>query len=303
MRIGYPCINRSIGCTASRTFRLASYTEERMRETVHGNLACLEKTLAYNKMHGMLFFRITSDLVPFASHPVCTFPWQDEFAGEFEHIGDYLRRHQFRISMHPDQFVLLNALDKEVFQRSIADLEYQVQVLDRMGLDRSAKVQVHVGGVYGDKPASIDRFVKQYDLLDTTIRDRLVIENDERLYTLRDCLAIHERTGIPVIADTFHHSLYNNGEQFTTLLDPVRKTWRAHDGIPMVDYSSQEPGKRVGAHALHIVTEEFRQFLRESSPADFDIMLEIKDKEKSARAALGIARDDPRLVTGVPGDA
>jgi len=303
MRIGYPCINRSIGCTASRTFRLASYTEERMRDTVNGNLACLEKILAYNVRHGMLFFRITSDLVPFASHPVCTFPWQDEFAGVFEKTGEYIRQHGFRISLHPDQFVLLNAPDKGVLQRSIDDLGYQVQLLDLMGLDRSAKVQVHVGGVYGDKPAAIDRFVKQYDLLDTTIRDRLVIENDERLYTLSDCLAIHERTGIPVITDTFHHSLYNTGEQFTALLDPVRKTWKARDGIPMIDYSSQEPGKRVGAHALHIVAEEFRQFLRETCPADFDIMLEIKDKETSALAALGIAQDDPRLVTGVPGDA
>ena len=303
MRIGYPCINRSIGCTASRTFRLASYTEERMRDTVNGNLACLEKILAYNVRHGMLFFRITSDLVPFASHPVCTFPWQDEFAGVFEKTGEYIRQHGFRISLHPDQFVLLNAPDTGILQRSIADLGYQVQLLDLMGLDRSAKVQVHVGGVYGDKPAAIDRFVKQYDLLDTTIRNRLVIENDERLYTLSDCLAIHELTGIPVIADTFHHSLYNTGEQFTALLDPVRKTWKAHDGIPMIDYSSQEPGKRVGAHALHIVAEDFRQFLRETRPADFDIMLEIKDKETSALAALGIAQDDPRLVTGVPGDA
>ena len=303
MRIGYPCINRSIDCTASRTFRLASYTEERMRETVFGNLSCLEKILAYNVSHGMLFFRITSDLVPFASHPVCTFPWQEEFAGVFEKTGDSIRHHGFRISMHPDQFVLLNAPDTGILQRSIADLVYQVQVLDLMRLDRSAKVQVHVGGVYGDKHAAIDRFVKQYDLLDTAIRDRLVIENDERSYALSDCLAIHERTGIPVIADTFHHSLYNTGEQFTALLDTVRKTWKTHDGIPMIDYSSQEPGKRAGAHAMHIVAEDFRQFLKETLPADFDLMLEIKDKEKSARAALGIARDDPRLVTGVPGDA
>jgi len=303
MRIGYPCINRSIDCTASRTFRLASYTEERMRETVFGNLSCLEKILAYNVSHGMLFFRITSDLVPFASHPVCTFPWQEEFAGVFEKTGDSIRHHGFRISMHPDQFVLLNAPDTGILQRSIADLEYQVQVLDLMRLDRSAKVQVHVGGVYGDKHAAIDRFVKQYELLDTAIRDRLVIENDERSYALSDCLAIHERTGIPIIADTFHHSLYNTGEQFTALLDTVRKTWKTHDGIPMIDYSSQEPGKRAGAHAMHIVAEDFRQFLKETLPADFDLMLEIKDKEKSARAALGIARDDPRLVTGVPGDA
>ncbi len=303
MHIGYPCINRSIGCTASRTFRLASCTEERMRNTVQENLSCLSRILAYNVRHGMLFFRITSDLVPFASHPVCTFPWQEEYAGEFEKIGDYIRQYGFRISMHPDQFVLLNAPDKGVLQRSIDDLEYQVQVLDLMRLDPSAKVQVHVGGVYGDKPAGIDRFVKQYDLLDTAIRDRLVIENDERLYTLSDCLAIHERTGIPVIADAFHHFLLNNGKQFTTLLNPVRKTWKAHDGIPMVDYSSQEPGKRVGAHVQHIVAEDFRQFLKETRPVDFDIMLEIKDKEKSALAALALARDNPRLVTGDPGDA
>jgi len=303
MRIGYACINRSIGCTASRTFRLASYTEERIRDTVNGNLACLEKILTYNTLHGLLFFRITSDLVPFASHPVCTYPWQEEFVGEFEKIGEYIRQQGFRISMHPDQFVLLNAPDKGVLQRSIDDLVYHVQVLDLMGLEPSAKVQVHVGGVYGDKAAGIDRFVNQYDLLDMALRDRLVIENDERLYTLSDCLAIHERTGIPVIADTFHHFLYNNGEQFTSLLDPVRKTWKANDGIPMIDYSSQEPGKRVGAHAMHIVTEDFRQFLKETLPADFDIMLEIKDKEKSALAALGIARDDPRLASGDMGDA
>jgi UV DNA damage endonuclease len=251
----------------------------------------------------MLFFRITSDFVPFASHPVCTFPWQEEFFGVFEKIGAYIRQHGFRISMHPDQFVLLNAPDKGVLQRSIDTLKYQVQVLDLMGPDHPAKVQVHVGGVYGDKPAAIDRFVKQYDLLDTALRDRLVIENDERPYTLSDCLAIHERTGIPVIADAFHHTLLNNGERFFSLPDPVRKTWQAPDGIPMVDYSSQEPGRRVGAHAMHIVAEDFRQFLKETLPADLDLMPGIRDKEKSALAALALARDDPRLITGDPGDA
>jgi UV DNA damage endonuclease len=303
MRIGYPCINRSIGCTASRTFRLASYNEVRMGETIAGNLTCLEKILAFNVHHGLLFFRITSDLVPFASHPVCTFPWQEEFAEELEKIGAHIRHRGFRISMHPDQFVLINATDKRILQRSIADLTYQVQVLDLMGLDSSAKVQVHVGGMYGDKQAAIERFLKQYDLLDPAIKERLVIENDERLYTLRDCLAIHERSGIPVIADAFHHSLLNNGESFLSFLTHLRKTWKGKDGIPMIDYSSQEPGRRFGAHATHIVEEDFRQFITETMPADFDIMLEIKDKEKSALAALGIARDDPRLVTGGLGDA
>lgn len=297
MRIGYPCINRSIGCTASHTFRLASYTGERLEKTVKENLACLKKTLQYNCEHGLLFFRITSDMVPFASHPVCTFPWQEHFAEEFQQIGKFIRQHGFRISMHPDQFVLLNAPDPGVFQRSIADLEYQTKVLDLMGLDTTAKVQIHVGGVYGDKPASMDRFTESYELLDTAIKNRLVIENDERLYTISDCLAIHKRTGIPVIADSFHHSLLNHGEGFSDLLKPLRATWKAHDGIPMVDYSSQEQGRRMGAHAEHIVPDEFEQFLNETRMADFDIMLEIKDKEKSALLALDIARNDPRLVS------
>ena len=83
MRIGYPCINRSIGCAASRSFRLSSYTDNRLRDTVRENLTCLAKILAYNEKHHLLFFRVTSDLVPFASHPVCTFRWQKYFSDVF----------------------------------------------------------------------------------------------------------------------------------------------------------------------------------------------------------------------------
>jgi UV DNA damage endonuclease len=176
-----------------------------------------------------------------------------------------------------------------------------VQVLDLMGLDSSAKVQIHVGGVYGDKRASTDRFMKQYNLLDPSVTRRLVIEYDERLYAIHDCLTISEQTGIPVIMDSFHHSILNNGEGFADLLSPVRQTWTESDGIPMVDYSSQETGKRVGAHAEHIVADDFRQFLAVTRDSDFDIMLEIKDKERSALDALRIARSDPRLVLHDPG--
>lgn len=297
MRIGYPCINRSIGCTASKTFRLASYSDERLRDTVSANLSCLKKILTYNVEHGLLFLRITSDLVPFASHEVCTFPWQEEFADKFHELGHFCRKNGFRISMHPDQFVLLNTPDDGVLSRSIKDLEYQVSILDLMGLDRTAKVQIHVGGVYGDKAASMDRFVKTYATLDESIKARLVIENDERLYSFADCAAIHQRTGIPVIFDTFHHSLLNHGEPLGVALSTQQKTWKKHDGLPMIDYSSQQAGKRSGAHAEHIVPEMFSEFLTSSQPHDFDLMLEIKDKEKSACIAIDLAAGDTRLVT------
>jgi len=262
---------------------------------VKANLDCLFKILSYNAAHGILFFRITSDMVPFASHPVCTFSWQKHFAEEFRIIGDFIRFHRFRISMHPDQFVLLNAPDEGVLERSVADLVYQAQVLDLMGLDDSAKLQIHLGGVYRNKTASMERFIENYEQLDDAIRRRLVIENDERLYTISDCLAIHERTGIPVLFDVFHHALYNNNECMVDLLEPVRASWKKTDGLPMVDYSSQQPGKRPGAHAEHINPEDFRLFLQSSKPFDIDVMLEIKDKEKSAELALSIAHNDSRL--------
>ena len=298
MRIGYPCINRSIGCSPSRTFRLASYSDERVRDTVKANLVCLLKILSYNVDHGLLFFRITSDMIPFASHPVCAVPWRKDFTDEFQRIGEYARNHRFRISMHPDQFVLLNALDTGVLERSIADLRYQSQVLDLLGLDDTAKLQIHAGGEYRNKTASMERFIKNYERLDETIRRRLVIENDERLYTISDCLTIHERTGIPVLLDIFHHAINNNNENTVDILGPVCATWKKSDGIPMVDYSTQQQGKRAGAHAVTIDQRDFRSFLRISMPYDFDIMLEIKDKEKSALSALILAQNDPRLYNG-----
>ncbi|MGA2160591.1 MAG: UV DNA damage repair endonuclease UvsE [Methanoregula sp.] len=299
MRIGYPCINRSIGCTPSKTFRLASYSDDRIRNTVQANLSCLEKILEYNVQKGLLFLRITSDLVPFASHPVCRFPWQEHFLSVFASLGRYIRDHRFRISLHPDQFVLINTPDPDVLSRSTDELIYHAELIGLMGLDTTAKIQIHVGGVYGDKPASIERFIHAYDDLDERIRRHLVIENDARLYSAADCLAISDRTGIPVLFDVFHHAVNNNGEPVREILDPVAKTWANNDGLPMVDYSSQQTGKRPGAHAEHIDPVDFKRFLKETAAHDLDIMLEIKDKEKSAMAALSAARNDPRLITGL----
>jgi UV DNA damage endonuclease len=244
----------------------------------------------------MMFFRITSDLIPFASHPVCTFPWQEHFRPELETLGHFIRETGMRISMHPDQFVVLNSPDPAIVRKSIAELAYHAAVLDGMGLDRSAKIQIHTGGVYGDKEKSILRFSRNYGQLDVAIRNRLVIENDDRSYTAADCLEVHAITGIPVIFDCFHDSVNPSSDPQGALLPRLFATWKTSDGIPMADYSSQQVGKRRGAHAEHIDPEDFQRFLDETRPFDLDIMLEIKDKEKSTREAIAIARMDPRYT-------
>jgi UV DNA damage endonuclease len=234
----------------------------------------------------MMFFRITSDLIPFASHEVCTFKWQDVFAETFGEIGQFIRDKKFRISMHPDQFVLINAQEERIVQSSIRELSYHADVLDLLGLDRTAKIQIHVGGVYGDKSQSIERFITRYITLPKNITKRLVIENDERLYNLDDCMEIHRHTAIPVLFDSFHFSCYNSGVPLRDALQAASETWAESDGIPMVDYSSQQKGKKQGAHTHSIDMKDFRKFLKETDGFDFDIMLEIKDKERSALKAL-----------------
>jgi UV DNA damage endonuclease len=296
VKIGYPCINRSIGCSANRTFRLASYSRERLAETVAGNLACLARILSFNRENGILFFRITSDLVPFASHPVMDFPWQDRFMEEFRTIGRAIRDAGIRISMHPDQFVLINAQDAGIVDRSIAELRYHAEILDLMELDTTAKIQIHIGGVYGDREGSIRRFVDHAAELPGEVFRRLVIENDDLRFPLGDCLRVHGETGLPVLFDAFHHELLNRGEPLARALGLAAGTWGKSDGIPLVDYSSQEMGKRRGTHAATLDPQLFGGFLRDSWPHDMDIMLEIKDKERSALAALAIAGDEPRLV-------
>jgi UV DNA damage endonuclease len=295
MKIGYPCINLTVDCQGNKTFRIKSYSEEKIIETVENNLRCLIEILKFNVKHDLYFFRISSDLVPFASHPNCGFKWEKHFAGEFKYIGDLIRQNEIRISMHPDQFTLINSPDRKIYGRSVSELLYHSKVLDCMGLDLSAKIQIHIGGVYGDKNKSMERFVRRYEKLDTSIRGRLVIENDDRSYSLRDCICIFKETGIPILFDVFHHEIFNSGETLEEAFKLFERTWRMNDGIPMVDYSSQGDGQRIGRHVRSIDIGKFRNFMVETRPFDFDVMLEIKDKERSAIVAVKVALSDGRF--------
>jgi UV DNA damage endonuclease len=223
-------------------------------------------------------------------------PWQQRFADEFAAIGEFISDRRIRISMHPDQYVIPSSPDAGVRERSAAELRYHAEVLDLLGCGQDAKCQIHLGGAYGDRNTAIDRFVETYAELDDAVRSRLVIENDDRIFSVADCLRVSERTGIPVLVDSFHHAILGGGESVGDCLARTQGTWRRADGVPMVDYASQATGKRPGAHAATIDPADFERFLAASSPFDIDVMLEIKDKEASALVATEYAASDPRFV-------
>ncbi len=194
--------------------------------------------------------------------------------------------------MHPDQFVLINSTNEKVTQSSIRELQYHCDILDAMCLDQSAKIQIHVRGAYGEKTSSINTFIRRYDaFLSESIKERLVIENDDHLFGLDDCMIIHQQTSMPIVFDNFHHERFGDGKSLGDSIKKSNSTWKkAKDGPPIMDYSSQQLGERKGKHADTIDISLFKRFVLTVKDSDADIMLEIKDKERSALKAFEIIK-------------
>jgi UV DNA damage endonuclease len=297
MRIGYPCKNLALKNINSTTFRIKSYSEKRFKETVKNNLNHLQKILEFNLNNNILFFRLSSDIIPFASHPICKVDWRDIFKKDLEKIGDYINKNNMRISMHPDQFVILNSKNDIVIENSIRELQYHADLLESMKMPLDAKIQIHVGGIYDNKSFAKKRFIKTFKNLEENLKNRIIIENDDRLYPLKDCIEINNQTGIPIVFDIFHHECLNNKESTTDALISAANTWKySFDGFPIIDYSSQSIGERKGKHAKTLNKSHFiysynqiKKINRDYS-IDFDIMLEIKDKENSTFLALDFTK-------------
>jgi UV DNA damage endonuclease len=122
----------------------------------------------------------------------------------------------------------------------------------------------------GDE-ASFEVLVKKY----------LTIENDDRSYSVKDCLEISKETGIPVTFDNLHHELNNNGETVSDALRLCTKTWKQKDGVISVHYSNQSKSKRVGAHSYSLDKRRFKKFVDETSGVKKDIIFEIKGKQQA----------------------
>ena len=174
MKIGYACI-----CLDPRfhfeTCIQKFATESRLRSIIRANLTTMQKLLEYNAGHSIRMYRLSSDLIPFGSSPVNTVPWLQEFAAQFQSLGDYVRKHGMRVSLHPGQYCVINSPREDVVERSIDELWYHASILEAMGLDATHKMVLHVGGIYGDKQEAMQRFASVYKRLDPIIQKHLII--------------------------------------------------------------------------------------------------------------------------------
>jgi len=285
LKIGYACLTVGVLNTQLRTCRKANATKDRLRQLIQNNLNALETMIDYNHREGIRLYRISSDLIPFGSDlSTNTIDWEQEFQEDFKRIGEKIKKYNQRVSMHPGQYTVINSPKQYVVERSFLDLEYHTKVLEALGTNQEHKIVLHIGGVYEDKKKAIARFISAYQQLSPSIKKRLIIENDDRLYTIQDVLYISEQTGAPVVYDNLHHQANHQIDEKSDAywIEQAQKTWKKEDGIPKVHYFQQRKGARIGAHTKTIYIKRFMEYFESIQHLDVDIMLEVKDKNLSA---------------------
>jgi len=261
-------------------------------------LGYLDAIFDYLHQAEIRMYRISSDIAPYATHPdLPQFHHQLEAClPELERLGAKARRFDLRLSMHPAQYIVLNSPDERIAQASIRDFVFHADFLDALGCGPEAKIVTHVGGVYGDRAAAMERFVARYEQLPEHVRMRLVLENDETSYSVPDVLSIHERTSIPVVFDILHHRVLDpSGIDAVDAARLCFATWPEAQ-TPKMHYSTQRtaereigrPGKdgaiktapaKPGQHDDWIDGDDFTTFLGEIGNLSFDAMLEAKQKD------------------------
>ncbi len=285
--LGYACINRSLDKTTGRTFRLANLSREKVREIGGANLDALYEILRWNVSRDLRFFRISSGVIPFASHVAFDLDWQTMFAPKLDRIRAYVEQESLRLTLHPGQYTVLTSPNSEVVDRAIAELDYQAAFLDAVDPWQST-MTLHIGGAYGDREAAKDRFAEAFERLTASSKNRLALENDDTTYGTDEVLDFAQRIGVPMIFDYFHHTIFPgaDNEGLTEKIEAITETWSdrlPNAGVPKFHLSSAREGGRRTAHADLLEESDLLRFLAIMSdvPSDapFDVMVEAKEKE------------------------
>ncbi|POS88088.1 UV-endonuclease UvdE [Erysiphe pulchra] len=324
-RLGYACLNTYLRDTfpsifSSRTCRIASIIEHRYplanpNKAEHAtknrpdksktpsfesgqrfvealglaNVRDIPKMLRWNHKYGIKFMRLSSEMFPFASHAEYGYklaPFASEALAE---AGKVIVELGHRVSTHPGQFTQLGSPRQEVIASAIRDLEYHDELLTLLKLPKQqnadAVMIIHMGGTFGDKTATLERFRKNYKKLSKSIKQRLVLENDDVSWTVHDLLPVCEELNIPLCLDFHHHNINFSSNHLRegtldimSLFPRIKATWtqksirqKMHYSEPCTDAITARQRRKHNARPNSLPP----------CPNDMDLMIEAKDKEQA----------------------
>jgi UV DNA damage endonuclease len=301
MNIGYACINMQLSypqkyggkergvkpITTGRSMIKRTFLSKGVdyaSELTLANAMDLDKIMDWNILNGYNFFRITSGLAPWKSE----YEWDD--LKDIEQIRMYLhsagvkaKTHNLRITSHPGPFNVLTSPHPHVVDNCVDELTDHGKVFDMMGLSRTPynKINIHIGGAYGDKESAMERFCVNFERLPDSVKSRLTVENDDKasMYSVKDLYeGVYKRIGIPIVFDYHHHKFCTGDLSEQQALEMAISTW-PDDITPATHYSESRRDEqkdetiRVQAHSDYVYDKI------ETYGNEIDVMVEAKHKE------------------------
>ncbi len=293
IRLGLCCIfrNEPIKFRRATAKHLAKFSQgerrKRLSEICLSNAEKLMKAVVFCHENGIGDFRINSQILPLKTHPEVGYDIRDLEYGEgivkrFKACGRFVKKNGIRLTFHPDQFIVLSSPHRDVVARSVADLTYQAEVAGWVNAD---VINVHAGGVYGDKEAALERLRRQVEQLPDPVKRRFTLENDDRSYSPRDLLPVCEKLKIPMVYDVHHHRCLPDGMGIEKATERALETWNRE---PLFHISSPKNGwhdPNPTPHADYIDIDDFP-----SMWFSLDITVEVEAKAKEL-AVLKLKRE------------
>jgi len=309
MNMGYACINMQLSypqkyggkekgiepITTGRSMIKRTFQTKGLdyaSELTLKNVKDLNGIISWNVLNGYDFYRMSSGLAPWKTE----YDWEDlkdidSIRRWFHSAGTMAKTHNVRLTSNPGPYNVLVSPKEEVVENCIKDLTIHGDEFDMMGLSRTPynKINIHLGGAYGDKEASMKRFVKNFPRLPESVRSRLTLENDDKasMYSVKDLYeGIYKKIGVPIVFDYHHHKFCTGGMSEQEALEMALSTWG--DIKPVTHYSESRRDEqkdetiRVQAHSDYVYDKI------EMYGNDFDIMVEAKAKELAVDRYLKI---------------
>jgi UV DNA damage endonuclease len=301
MRFGLCClfINEPVSFRTTTAKALSTLgREDQLRKLsgiCHHNTGNLLLALEAVQRLGIGAFRIMSPLFPRMTHPDVGYRLQELPDGNLialvlEEVRSFAMSNDIRLSFHPDQFVVLSSPHSNVVANSIQELEYQAQLAKAVGAD---VINIHAGGVYGDKAAALQRFCQVFPGLPNSVKSRLTLENDDVSYTVRDLLPVCELLSIPLVYDVHHHRCNPDGLSVEEATRLAGESWHrvgreqyCHLSSPKAGWGGDKPRP----HADYIDPTDFPDCWR---GCEMTVDIEAKSKE------LAVVRLMKELMNGV----
>lgn len=286
VRLGYVALSKALDdVTTSSTITYTNYINKnynasKLLEITKGNLEALNEIIKYNIKNNFHFYRLTSKLVPLATHNKVSFDYIAPLKDEYKKISKLINDNGIRVDTHPDQYAVLNSMDSKIVKNTVEILEYHYKIMDALGI-KDKIIIIHVGSSACGKKASITRFINNFNKLSDYIKKCIAVENDDKIYNIKDVLELCHKIKVPMVLD-YHHFICNNeGENLKNYLNDIIETWNGR--LAKMHFSSPKSKlkKEFRSHNDYINSDDFISFINliKTQDKDIDIMLEAKAKD------------------------